>query len=71
MNLDRLQIKIRTRKRKKGKKRTIRVAQIFESRDIIAASDKRRRLIIFEIGWIPEGDKTSKNDDVTKKIDNR
>lgn len=49
MNLDRLQIKIRTRKRKK-EKRTIRVTQIFESRDIIAASDKRRRLIIFEIG---------------------
>ena len=70
MNLDRLQIKIRTRKRKK-ENRKIRVAQIFESRDIIAASDKRRRLIIFEIGWIPEGDKTSKNDDVTKKIDNR
>lgn len=60
MNLDRLQIKIRTRKRKK-ENRKIRVAQIFESRDIIAASDKRRRLIIFEIGWIPEGDKTSKN----------
>ena len=70
MNLDRLQIKIRTRKRKK-EKRKIRVAQIFESRDIIAASDKRRRLIIFEIGWIPEGDKTSKNADVTKKIHNR